>query len=201
MKKTAAIFCGLLVVGSVLADPYVIAKQRARGVSDQNAAEQQRIQNAANGPGPASSAPASPAPGAPPVDPMLQATLNNINGLQADFAAFSTSASPQPDAAQKVSLLNNLSSAAQGKKASADSVKKLAADLMTAMGDKKKLTPAQHKKLAVYVHALFNSSHLSAAQQKTMLDDAQKILTDAGASLDDATNVVTSLKKIADETK
>ncbi len=196
MKKAAVIVCGLLVVGSAFADPYTISKQRARAVSDQNAAEQQRIQNAANGP-----AAAAPAPSAPPVDPMLQATLNNINGLQADFAAFSSSASPQPDATQKVSLLNNLSSAAQGKKASSDSVKKLAADLMTAVADKKKLTPAQHKKLAVYVHALFNSSHLSAAQQKTMLDDTQKILTDAGVALDDAVNVVTGLKKIADETK
>ena len=34
-----------------------------------------------------------------------------------------------------------------------------------------------------------------------MFDDVQKILTEAGVSQDDIDNVVTDLKKIADETK
>jgi len=131
---------------------------------------------------------------------MLQATLNNINGIQSDFAAFS-SAAGKPDASQKISLLNNLSQAAQGKKASADSVKRLAADLQTAVSGKSKLAAVQQKQLAGLVHAVFNSSHLTAAQSEKIFDAAQKILTDAGASLDDAVNVVGDLKKITAETK
>ncbi|HEV2692949.1 MAG TPA: hypothetical protein VG347_08655, partial [Verrucomicrobiae bacterium] len=66
---------------------------------------------------------------------------------------------------------------------------------------RKKITVAQQKKLAVDTHALFNSSHLSAAQQKTMLDDVAKTLAGAGVGQDDADAVVADLKKIADQTK
>jgi hypothetical protein len=39
---------------------------------------------------------------------------------------------------------------------------------------------------------LFNSAHLTATQQDTLVTDVQKILADGGASLDDAVNVATS---------
>jgi len=201
MKAPGAIFCALLIAGVSQADPYNIAKQQAHRASDQNTAEQQRIQNASGGPAQSGAAAPAPAPGAPPMDPMLQATLNNINSLQADFATFSSSASDKPDPAQKISLLNNLSQAAQSKKAPSEAVKKLADDLQAAVSGKKKLAAASQKKLAAEVHALFNSSHLTDAQQKTMFDDVQKILTEAGATLDDAVNVVTDLRKIAEATK
>jgi hypothetical protein len=202
MKTPALIVSALLVVGSAMADPYVISKQRARQTSGQNDAEQQRIQKATgDAASKSSAAPATPAAAPAPMDPALQATLNNINGLQGDFTTLNTATGDKPDTTQKMSLLNNLSAAAQSKKASSDSIKKLGDDLWTAVSGKKKLAAAQQKKLAVDVHALFNSSHLSAAQQKMMLDDVQKIFTDAGTPLDDATNVVTDLKKIADETK
>jgi|SRR5450756_548845 len=188
MKAHIPVFCALLIAGSACADPYVIAKQQAHRAADQNDAEQARIQKAAA------------AADATPMDPALQATLLNIGDLQANFAAF-INADGQVDPAQKMSLLNNLSQASQSTKASTASVKKLAADLTPALAQRKKLTVAQQKKLAVDVHAVFNSSHLSAAQQKMMFDDAQKILTQAGVAQDDADNVVTDLKKIADETK
>ena len=95
------------------------------------------------------------------MDPALQATLQNIGDLQANFAAFVNS-DGAPDPAQKTSLLNNLSQAGQGTKASSDSVKKLAADLSPALAQHKKITAVQQRKLAVDTHALFNSSHLSA---------------------------------------
>ena len=202
MKKSI-IFAGvLLTVGTVLAQEvnYSIAKQQAKRASGQNDAEQQRIQREANGPAAASVAPAAAVPAAP-IDPMLQATLNNISGLQSDFAALSNFTGDQPDPAQKVSLLNNLSQAAQGAKASSTSVQKLADDLLTAVAGKKKLPAAQQTKLARDVHALFNSSHLSAAQQQSLFTGVQKILTAGGASLDDAVNVVTDLKAVAAETK
>ncbi|HSY19299.1 MAG TPA: hypothetical protein VK815_13230 [Candidatus Acidoferrales bacterium] len=195
MKAHFPVFCALLVASSAFADPYMMARQQAVRTSDQNNAEQARIQNAT---GPAAAAASTPAPA--PMDPALQATLQNIGDLQGNFAVF-INADGQPDPAQKTSLLNNLSHAAQSTKASSDSVKKLAADLTPALSQRKKLTAAQQKKLAVDVHAVFNSSHLSAAQQKMMFDDVQKILTEAGAAQGDIDGVVTDLKKITDETK
>ncbi|MDR3458172.1 MAG: hypothetical protein P4N60_12040 [Verrucomicrobiae bacterium] len=186
MKARLPVFCALLIAGSAFADPYVIAKQRARDASEQNNNEQARIQKATADP--------------TPMDPALQATLQNIGDLQVNFAAY-VNADGQPDAGQKTSLLNNLSHAAQSAKASSDSVKKLAADLLPALDQRKKITALQQRKLAIDVHALFNSSHLSAAQQKTMFDEVQKILTEAGVPQGDVDAVVADLKKIAEETK
>ncbi len=197
MKTRIAAFCALLVTGGALADPYSMAIQQARRASDQNTAEQQQIQNGSGG-GPGQSAAS---PKAAPMDPALQATLSNINGLQTDLGALSNSTGDKPDPMQRISLLNNLSAAAQGTKASSDSVKKLADDLLTAVSGRKQITTAQQTRLARDIHALFNSSHLTEAQQKLMFDDAQKILTDGGVSLDAAVDVVTDLKKVSSETK
>lgn len=192
--------CVLFSAGAALAQNYYLATQQAKRDSAQNDAEQQRIQRAAGDP--ASAAAASGAAAAPaPVDPVLQATLNNVSGLQSDFATLKNSTGDKPDPAQKISLLNNLSQAAQGTKASSTSVKKLADDLSTAVVGNKKLTPAQQTKLAREVHALFNSAHLSAAQQQALFNDVQKTLADSGTSLDDAVNVVADLKAVAAETK
>ena len=196
MKTSFALLAALFVISSAVADPYVIAKQRARDTSARNDAEQQRIQNAANGQAPTYATPGAAAAAA---DPALAATLKNLNNLSADFTALGTAA--KPDATQKVSLLNNLTQAAAGKKASTDSVKHLAEDLTTAVSGKTKITPAQQKQLAGIVHAAFNGAHLTDAQSEKAFAAASKILTDAGASLDEATNVVTDLKKIAAETK
>jgi hypothetical protein len=199
MKTRIAAFCALLIAGSALADPYTIAKSQAKRASSQNDAEQSRIANAANGAAPAQPAPAAPA--ATPANPALQATLNNINSLQANFAVLNNAAADTPDPDQKISLLNNLSSAAQGTKPASTSVKTLADDLVAAVAGRKKLNAAQQTTLARDVHAIFNSAHLSAAQQQALYDGVQKILTDGGASVDDAVNVVTDLKKISAETQ
>ena len=198
MKRTITFLaCGCLglVAASLQAQNYYKAEQQAKRASSQNDAEQQRIANASGGAG-ASAAPATPAP----ADPALQATMKNVAGLQSDFGALIAS-SDKPDPGQKASLLNNLSQASQGTKASTDSVKRLADDLSTALAGQKKIIAAQQKRLAQEVHALFNSAHLSATQQQTLLNDVQKILTDAGASLNSATDVVTDLKAVTAETK
>jgi hypothetical protein len=186
MKAHLALFCALLVTGGAFAQNYYMATQQAHRVVDQNNAEQARIQNAAAEPAPA--------------DPALQATLQNISDLQANFAAY-IGADGQPDPAVKTSLLNNLSQAAKGNKPATASVKQLAADLAPALVQRKKIILAQQKKLAVDVHALFNSSHLTAAQQDALSTDVKTILTDAGVAPDDALNVVNDLKKIVDQTK
>lgn len=141
-----------------------------------------------------------PAPPPPVANPLLAATVQNISNLQADLVAFIGSPDDHPDPAQKIALLNDLSAAAQGAKASADSVKELAKDLFTALAGHQKLL-AQKLPLARSVHAVFNSSHLTAAQQQTLYDHVQKVLVDAGVSLGDAVDVVTDLKTIAGETK
>jgi hypothetical protein len=201
MKTVTACLCVLLAAaGELRAQNYYKAEQQANRTSAQNDAEQQRIQKEAGGsPGAPAGGPSAPAPA--PMDPALQATLKNVNGLQGDFAAAINSPASTPDPGQKIALLNDLSQAAQGAKATSDSVKKLADDLLTALGGRNKLAAAQQTKLAREVHALFNSSHLTAAQQQTLLDDVQKTLTDGGASLDNAVDVVTDLKAVVAQTK
>jgi hypothetical protein len=204
MKSFLASLCLLGTVGSLSAQNYYLATQQARRDSAQNDAEQQRIQREAAGPNgapaPGSRYAAMPAATATPADPKLQATLKNVAGLQTDFAAIvASSDKPTPD--QKTALLNDLSEAAQGTKASSGSVKKVAEDLWPAMAGQKKLVAAQQKKLAQQIHALFNSAHLTAPQQQAILNDIQKSLTDAGTSLDDTVNLVTDLKAVVAETK
>lgn len=198
MKASVALFCALLAGSSIYAQNLYIATQQAQRVSNQNTAEQQRIQNAAGDPRQAGSA--ASAPGAAPVDPALQATLSNITGLQSDLAAF-TSDTDKPDPSQKVSLLNDLSQAAQSKRAASDSLKKLATDLMTVLAGKQKLAGDNQKRLAGEVHAVFNASHLTDAQEQMIFANVQKILTDAGVTTDDAATIIADLKEIADETK
>jgi hypothetical protein len=201
MKTIIACAGVLLTAGSLLAQNYYMATQQARRDSAQNDAEQQRIAKEAGGSsGPSAAGGAAPAAPAP-MDPALQATLKNVSSLQADFAGAINSTGDSPDPSQKIALLNDLSQAAQTTKASSASVKKVADDLLTALSGKKKLTAAQQTKLAREVHALFNSSHLTATQQQGLLTDVQNTLTDAGASLDAAVNTVTDLKEVVAETK
>ena len=197
MKLVAIFSCAAFAVGTAMADPYVMARQQAVRASDQNAAEQQRIQQLA---GPAAAAVTPPPASAAPMDQALAATLQNVADLRADVAAFNAATNAEPDTVQKISLLNNLSAAAQGTKPASGLVKKLADDLIAAASGKK-IPAAQQTKLARDVHALFNSSHLTSAQQQMLGDDAQKILTSAGASADDAASVVADLKAIAAATK
>ena len=190
----------MLTGGSLLAQNYSIAIGQAKRASSQNDAEQNRIQQASGG---STSTPGAAAPTttpATPTDPKLQATLSNISSLKTDFASI-VSAGDNPDPSQKTSLMTDLSQAAQGTKASSDSVKRVADDFVKTVAGKTKLTAAQQTTLARDVHALFNSSHLTATQQQTLLDGVQKILTDAGASLDNAVDTVTDLKQVVAETK
>jgi hypothetical protein len=184
MKTVAVVLTGLLLAGSVFADPYTIAKQRARGVADQNNANQQRIQRGAGE--------------NQPVDPALQSTMQNIADLAADFTAFGKS--EKVGAEQKASLMNNLTGAAQGKKAKSDTVHKLADDLATALTGKK-ISAAQAKQLGGFTHAVFNASHLATAQLDKLTASAEKLLTELGVSPEAATSVIGSLKAVAEQTK
>ena len=172
---------------------YNIAKGQAKRANESNNAEQQRIANATTDPSrPNAAAPAAPA------DPVREATMKNIADLQTDFTAFNNAAGTPVDAAQKAALLNDLSTAALGKKPAAASVQKLAGHLITATSGKK--NPAAQK-LARNVHALFNSNHLTAVQQTALLEEVKKNLTAAGAAPGDASNVFDDLTGVIEETK
>jgi hypothetical protein len=190
----------LCLSASQLMAQYAGAIQQARRDSAQNDAEQRRIQNESGGaaPGQPAGMPA-PAPAAP-LDPAMQAALQNVAGLRADLAGLTTASDPA-DPSQKVALLNDLSQAAQGTNhATSGAVKQLAGDLLKALAGKKKLAATQQTRLAREIHALFNSARLTPAQQQSVLNDIQKILTDADVSLDNAVDVVTDLKAVVAQT-
>ena len=195
MKRFIAFACALFVAGSLPAQNYSVAIRQARNAAaNETAASQKGLEDPTPPAQPPQNNPA------PPPDPALQATLQNIEGLRNDFTAIGSAAAAAPLTAQKQLLTNDMAAAAQGAKPQAASISKLADDLATAIAGKEKLRAPQPK-LAQYVHAIFNSSHLTTAQQQMIFDGVQKILNDGGASPDETANVVSDIKTIASETK
>jgi hypothetical protein len=192
MKPLIAFTCALFVANSLLADVnYSIAIRQAKNASANETAANQRLMD---------NPPPQNNPNPPPTDPALQATLQNIESLRADFAAIGNAATNASLTALKQSLTNDLAIAAQGAKPQPASISKLADDLTTAIAGKAKFRAPQPK-LAQYVHAIFNSAHLTATQQQMIFNGVKNILTDGGVSLDDAAIVVNDIQTIAGETK
>jgi hypothetical protein len=198
MKALIAVFGACLLVQSARADNYTAAEQQARNASGKiTARENQAISG---------SSPASPAPNTPAVDPLLQATLRNIASLAADIAGLgnaTNAADTNAAASQKQMLMNDLAAAATGAKPSPVSISKLGDDLAAVVAGNEKLRtlPARRQKLAQDVHAIFNSSHLSAAQSQMIFDDVQKVLQNSDVSSDQIATVINDLKAIAAATK
>lgn len=189
MKTLTAFFCALLVAKTASADPYSMSMQQARNA----VASENKNQHAIDSSGQPASSQTPPNNSSSQPNPALEATLQNIANLRADFENFADGqTNRQP-------LINDMTAAAQGAKASPADVSKLAEHLAAVAGNKN--LQAQHQKLAQNVHAIFNSSHLSAAQQQMVCDNVQKILQNGGASSDDVTNVINALKTIAAETQ
>ena len=189
MKWLAGI-CGLALVANVATAQvnYNIIKQQAHAAENASANASQGI------------APQAP-PAAPPVNPVLAATLQNISSLASDISALCKApAGSPPDAALKLALLNDLAAGAQGVKPAKDAVEKLATDFSAAVAGHN-IPHAVQTKLAQTLHALVNASHLNPAQLQLLPGVVQKALTHAGVTADDATNIVTDLKAIAEQTK
>jgi hypothetical protein len=191
MKWLLTFLCAAFMAGAAVADPFSSAIRQAHGAAN----------SGAGGAGDASP-PETPPPlqNNPPPNPALQATLQNIADLQNDFAVISSVNGTNALAGVKSSLAIHLAAAAQGAKASQASVSKLADDLSSAIAGNGKLR-TQLQRLAQFTHASFNGSQLTDAQQKSISDGIQKILTDAGVPADGAAVVVEDLKTIARETK
>jgi uncharacterized protein YoaH (UPF0181 family) len=97
-------------------------------------------------------------------------------------------------------LAGHMEAAALGRKARPGTVTALALDLTAALKDKP-LPAAQATTLAQDVHAIFNSAHLSHAQQQTICDRVQGLLLKHGVSADQTASVVNGLTRVAAETK
>jgi len=163
--KRAAALGLVLVTVSGRADVYSSALQKARNVADQNNARQGITGQPAPPPPPAAAQP----------DPVLAATLQNITNLQADLAMLQT------DPGRKQPLINDLNAAAAGQRPSNESVSRLVDDLAPVLSGKT-LPPDQLRKIAQALHAFCNSSHLSEAQQRTLLTDTAKNLQAPGST-------------------
>jgi hypothetical protein len=194
MKLFIALTCALFMAKGVPADPYSAAIRQAQNVSAKETAANRQLLD--NPPPPA----APPQNNPPPTDPALQATLRNIESLRTDFAAIGNADAASSLTVHKQLLTNDLAIAAQGAKPQPASISKLADDLITAISGKEKLRTPQPK-LAQYIHAIFNSAHLTTAQQQMIFTGVQKILTDGGSSPDETANVVNDIKTIASETR
>jgi len=194
MKPFIALTCALFLANSILADPYSAAIRQAKDVSGKVTDANRRLLD-----NPPPAAPPQNNPN-PPTDPVLLATLKNIENLRHDFAALASLTNIASITKEKQGLTNDLATAAQGVKPSQQSLSKLADDLAAAIAGNAKLRP-QHTKLAQYIHAISNSSHLTATQQQMVFSDMQVILVNGGAAPDDATSVVNDIKTIASETK
>ncbi len=193
MKAFIAFSCALCLANHVLAGPDEAAMRQARDVSAKMTRAEQ-----GNPPVTAPRPPAPPQSNAQP-DPVLEATLRNIANLRADIAALGDLAGTNSAATPKQLLMNDLATAALGAKPSPASISRLADDLVAATAGKIKTADTQQK-LAQYVHAIFNSSHLLPAQKPMIFDNVQKLLQSGGAAPDDVTNVVNDIKTIARET-
>lgn len=185
MKRLLVLSCiSALAVSAFAGDPMVMVRERAKETSQAVSSGQ---------PPPARSAAPAQNP-VPAPNPALIAMQQNISSLASDLASL------QGDSSKKQPLINDLNAAAQGTSPSKTSVTKLAGDLSTALSGKK-FSTEQCTKLAQYLRAFFNSSHVTPAQQRTILDDLQKILPAGGVSADDTAKIVADFKTIAAEVK
>jgi hypothetical protein len=192
MKTIPALFTLFLATLPSLADVnYNIAVGQAKRAREQTEAASGNQPITPQAPG---------APAQPPVNPKLQATLQNIGDLKADLDALCAAADATAAGDQKISLLNHLGQAAQGTKAASGDVKNLAGDFISALAGKKTLAK-QTQRLAQSIHALFNGAHLTETQTETVLNGVRKILTGGGVNGDAVGKLADDLKAIAAATK
>ena len=194
MKSILCFTAAMVAVTSLQAqDQGVQIRQRAQAVSGQ--VTERNMQGMPPGsrynPNPA----AIPAPNpAPPADPAISALQQNISNIATDLEGLQT------DPAKKQALINDLNLAAVGTSPSKASVGKLAGDL-AGLVSAKSLSPEQRTRMAQYLRAIFNSSHLAPSQQQMVLSQTQKILQAAGVSSEMTAGIVSDFKAIAAETK
>ena len=189
MKTYLLLACLAAMTATVLADPYTQAIKQSKRVVNQVGQRQAETQGAA----PVASQP-PPQPVAPPPNPALVALQLNISNLAKDLGDL------QADPTKKQPLINDLNLAVQGTSPAQASVTKLTEDLALALTGKT-LPLEQRTKFAQYLRAIFNSSHVSPTQQRTIFEDARKIFQTGGVTTENADKIIGDLKTVAGETK
>jgi truncated hemoglobin YjbI len=190
MKKSLIVFCGVLFAASSFAQ-YAGAMRQAKKVSGQVTTRENQAINANTAPAPQPQPQPAPQPAAQ--NPALAATQQNISDMAGDIEAL------QHDPSKKQQFINHLNVAPQGTAPSKATVSKIADDLSAALSGKN-ISQEQRMKIAQYLRAFSNSSHLTPAQQQALLGDLQKVLPAAGVSSENASKVVTDFKALAAET-
>lgn len=190
MKSKLVFVLALAQAASVLGDgdPYSLAIRQARGVSAKVEARQNETQNAMSAP------PQAVPPAQPPANPALEMTKMNISNIAKDLEML------QSDPSKKQPLINDLNAAPQGRSPSKESVAKITGDFAAGLAGKN-FSLEQRTKLGQYLRAFFNSSHVSPAQQQTILADIKKILESGGVASESAGKITDDFKAIAAETK
>ena len=197
MKPLFLVLSCLLIAGQVQAQ---VNMNRARAQARRAVRPPSVVPQPSGTQQPAGTPQSSVTPQMKPVDPVLEATLKNSADLGSNFRAISAAADKNAAAEQRVSLLNNLSAAGNGTKASTARVNKLANDFISELPGQNKISGVSQK-LGRDVHALFNSSHLSAVQQEQLLGEVKKLFSDAGVSGPGVDKIDDDLKTIVSETK
>lgn len=180
------IFClaALAAASVALADPYSVAKQRAKETVNQN--------NVRQGIG-APAAPTQP----PAAQPGRQLPADPVSKLKATLTAVSGSTSVSAE--QKKQLTTEMLACARGsKKPSLAAVEKFANSLSAALAGQS-LEASVVSRLAQDINLAFNSASLSAQRGTEISDDVQAILQTAGQARGSAMNIAGELKAIVAE--
>jgi len=164
-------------------DPMVMIKEKAKGIANQNNAEQ----------GVPPAYPAAPPPPATPVAPQLTPQQQALVQLLTDLGK------TKPDESEKIAA--DLMAVAQGpNKPSWPAINKLAKDLTRALAGKP-LTGNPRSRMAVDLQTILNGGNLPAAQMNDVIANVTAILKKAGAEEKAAAAVGDDLRAIAAEIK
>jgi len=184
MKRIAAILLTAALVGTAVADPALIIKQRAKDTANQNSAQQGQPPQY---PGAASPGSPAPAPAPAPLTPEQKAFLTVANDLTA----------PKAEDAKK--LATDLMAIGFAASKSTVTIQKLAKDLIAAL-EGKSATPEARSRIVQGIRTVMNGGAQPAAKIDPYIADVSAILKIAGANATAIATVNADLKTLRTET-
>ena len=182
MKRFAAIILTVVLVGTAVADPALIIKQRAKDTANQNSAQQGQPPQY-----PGAASPASPAPAPAPLTPEQKAFLTVANDL----------AAPKAEDAKK--LATDLMAIGYAASKSSVTIQKLAKDLIATL-EGKSATPEARSRIVQGIRTVMNGGSQPATKIDPYIADVSAILKIAGANATSIATVNADLKTLRAET-
>ncbi len=190
MKLTAPLVGALFLVGfSVLADPAVIIRERAKDLRNQNNANQGVPTPAQPQPGQPAVTP--PAPAGPTLSPALVRFNTQLTAIRAEAPA---------SADQQQKLAQELLQAPQGGKPSLATASKLATDIAAAFAEKPLPAPSRAR-LVQELDAVLNPAKYPQAKVDGILKDIQAMFQDNGLARMKAFAIAEDVRRIAEEVR